>query len=68
VAIEVAAVQETTALGAAALAGIGAGVWASPAEVAELRSPAARYEPSMSRDEAASLRAGWRRALERALV
>jgi glycerol kinase len=68
VAIEVAAVQETTALGAAALAGIGAGVWASPAEVAELRNPAARYEPSMSRDEAASLRAGWRRAVERALV
>jgi glycerol kinase len=66
--IEVADVQETTALGAAALAGLGTGLWASEAEVTALRRPAARYEPVMSEDEAASLRAGWRRALERALL
>ena len=66
--VEVAEDAETTALGAAALAGLGTGLWPSEAEVAALRRPAACYEPAMSADEATSLRAGWRRALERALL
>jgi glycerol kinase len=54
--VEVAAERETTALGAAALAaGRGARV-----------AVGAVYEPECSRDEAATLRAGWARALDRA--
>jgi glycerol kinase len=57
-------IAETTALGAAYLAGIGAGVW-SAAEVAERWREAARYEPKMSADERESLLGSWHRALER---
>ena len=55
---------ETTALGAAYLAGIASGRW-SREEVAEMWRPARRYEPRMSADERGSLLAEWRRALER---
>ena len=55
---------ETTALGAAYLAGIASGRW-SREEVAEMWRPARRYEPRMSADERSSLLAEWRRALER---
>jgi len=58
-------VSETTALGAAYLAGIGTGTW-SPDDVRSLWREAARYEPQMGEDERASLLHGWRRALERA--
>jgi glycerol kinase len=58
-------VSETTALGAAYLAGIATGVW-TLGDVSALWREAARYEPSMSADERETLLAGWRRALERA--
>jgi len=58
--------QETTALGAAYLAGLAEGVWNGPDEVARMWRSAATYEPAMSRDEADSRHAEWRRALERA--
>jgi len=57
-------VAETTALGAAYLAGIATGRW-SAAEVAAMWREAARYEPRMAEDERESLLADWRRALER---
>jgi glycerol kinase len=57
-------IAETTALGAAYLAGIATGVW-SRDRVAEMWSEAARYEPSMGEDERRSLLAEWHRALER---
>jgi glycerol kinase len=57
-------VAETTALGAAYLAGIATGVW-SRDRVAEMWREAARYEPRMGEDERATLLAGWHRALER---
>jgi glycerol kinase len=57
-------VAETTALGAAYLAGIATGVW-TPAEVGRMWREAARYEPQMGRDERESLLADWHRALER---
>ena len=57
-------VAETTALGAAYLAGIATGAWTA-AEVARMWRPAARYEPQMGEDERASLLADWHRALER---
>ena len=58
-------VSETTALGAAFLAGIGAGTWTLD-DVRSIWREAARYEPRMDADERARLLADWRRAVERA--
>jgi glycerol kinase len=58
-------VSETTALGAAYLAGVATGTW-SEEDVRAMWRQAARYEPSMSDDQRESLLAGWARALERA--
>jgi glycerol kinase len=55
---------ETTALGAAFLAGLGAGLW-SEADLAGLWKLDREFEPRMSRDQADALQAGWRRAVER---
>ena len=57
-------VAETTALGAACLAAVGAGIW-SLGDVAERWREGARYEPSMGSDERESLLRGWHRAVER---
>ena len=57
-------IAETTALGAAYLAGIATGRW-SAAQVAEMWREAARYEPRMGEDEREALLADWHRALER---
>jgi glycerol kinase len=57
-------VTETTALGAAYLAGIATGRW-SIEQVRGMWREAARYEPRMSEDERETLLAEWRRALER---
>ena len=61
-----AAMGETTALGAAYMAGIAAGVWDSPADISKRWSVDAEFEPRMSRDEADSLYEGWKKAVERA--
>ena len=58
-------ITETTALGAAYLAGIGAGFWARD-EVAEMWAQAARYEPAMEAGRREHLIGRWRAALERA--
>jgi glycerol kinase len=58
-------IEETTALGAAYLAGIATGVWELD-EVAAMWREARRYDPRMSVDERESLLAEWRRAVERA--
>ena len=57
-------IAETTALGAAYLAGIATGLWTRE-QVGEMWRQAARYEPRMGADERESLLAGWRRALQR---
>jgi glycerol kinase len=57
-------IAETTALGAAYLAGIAAGIW-SREQVGEMWREAARYEPAMGADEREALLAGWSRALAR---
>ncbi|MDX6627202.1 MAG: glycerol kinase [Solirubrobacterales bacterium] len=57
-------IAETTALGAAYLAGIATGLW-TPEGVGEMWREAARYEPRIGADERDALLAGWRRALER---
>jgi len=66
--VEVAAERETTALGAAALAGLAVGVFSGRDEVAAALAPAARYEPQMDVREAERLVAEWRRAVEKALA
>jgi len=58
-------VLETTALGAAYLAGLGVGYWKDAAEIHANWRVARRFEPSMSRDRAAALRAGWEKAVSR---
>jgi glycerol kinase len=57
---------ETTALGAAFLAGLGAGIWGE-ADLAHLWKLDREFEPSMSRDQADSMQLRWRRAVERSL-
>ena len=57
-------IAETTALGAAYLAGIATGCWTAE-QVGEMWREAARYEPQMAAGERESLLAEWRRAVER---
>jgi len=57
-------IVETTALGAAYLAGIATEQWTLE-QVGEMWREAARYEPAMSVDERETLLGEWRRALER---
>jgi len=62
--VEVPAVTETTAFGAAGLAGVGIGLWDAPGFAARWRSDRV-FEPRISRDEAATLMAEWHRAVDR---
>jgi glycerol kinase len=58
-------VAETTALGAAYLAGIATGLW-DLAGVREMWREADRYEPEMGTDQREELVGRWREAVERA--
>jgi glycerol kinase len=58
-------VTETTALGAAYLAGLATGVWKSRDEIAGHWKVERRFEPKMSGDEAAAIRARWSDAVRR---
>ena len=58
-------VTETTALGAAYLAGLGAGFWQSTAEVAAKWRADRAFEPAMSRDEATARLCRWTQAIDR---
>jgi len=60
-------VRETTALGAAYLAGLAVGVWENAQAISRQWKAAKRFEPNMSRDEAQARMAGWSRALERSM-
>jgi glycerol kinase len=57
-------VAETTAMGAALLAGVGADLLTLD-QVSRMGDERARYEPGMGEDERESLLDGWHRALER---
>jgi glycerol kinase len=59
-------VQETTALGAAYIAGLAEGVWSSPEELASRWTLDRRFEPRLPRPEADAAHARWRRAVDRA--
>jgi glycerol kinase len=65
--VEVPKVSQTTALGAAYLAGLAAGVWAGRDELAARRDVEKRFDPEMSRDRAEALHDRWREALRRSL-
>ncbi len=56
-------VTETTALGAAWLAGLGAGLYRDTAELAPLWKPDRVFEPTITSDERIGIRDRWRRAL-----
>ncbi len=60
-------IAETTALGAAYLAGLAVGFWQSPQEVAEYWAVDRTFEPHMSADQRDKLYANWKRAVERSL-
>jgi glycerol kinase len=59
------AVTETTALGAAYLAGLAVGFWSSVDEIARQWRTERRFDPAMAPDEARALRARWHDALSR---
>ena len=58
-------VTETTALGAAYLAGLATGFWAGPEELRAKREGDVRFEPRMDAKERAERRGRWQRAVER---
>ncbi len=58
-------VTETTALGAAYLAGLAVGFWRDEDEIARLWAANRVFEPRGARDEARERLAGWKRAVER---
>jgi len=66
--VEVAAEQEMTALGAAALAGRAIGLWPDADAIRTRLRRGAIYEPAADRDGVAARRAEWRSALDRALL
>jgi len=59
-------IVETTGLGAAFAAGLGAGVWSSTEELKETWALDRRFEPSADRASADAAHARWRTAVERA--
>jgi glycerol kinase len=59
-------VTETTALGAAYLAGLATGFWANSQALRVMRQGDVRFEPKMDASERAERRGRWQRAVERA--
>jgi glycerol kinase len=66
--VEVPSERETTALGAAALAGLATGTWSSLDDLAAAWRRDARYEPELDGSEAERLLGEWRLAVTRALL
>ena len=59
-------VVETTALGAAYLAGLGCGVWGSVREIERLNVGWRQFLPELAEDKRQSMLNGWRAAVEKA--
>ncbi|MDX9999692.1 MAG: glycerol kinase GlpK [Polyangia bacterium] len=57
---------ETTAFGAAFLAGLGAGVWSSTEAITAAWRESRRFEPVLAETEADAIKARWRQAVSRA--
>jgi glycerol kinase len=60
------AITETTALGAAGLAGLAVGLWAGEKELNRVWQAEAKFVPKMREKVRERLMVGWRRAVERA--
>ena len=58
-------IVETTAVGAAFLAGLATGVWSGPSELDSIRRTDCRFEPDMDESQREALCAGWLNALNR---
>lgn len=58
-------ITETTALGAAYLAGLAVGYWKNPGELKQLWQMEKRFEPKMSADKREQMRKEWKLAVER---
>ncbi|MCP8970690.1 glycerol kinase GlpK [Ectobacillus ponti] len=56
-------VNETTALGAAYLAGLAVGYWSSQEEIAEQWNMDRQFEPAMAKEQQEELYAGWKKAV-----
>ena len=65
ISVERPAVLEVTAMGAAALAGLGVGFWRDRSELDARVGPVTNFEPTMSEDERESRYRIWLRAVER---
>lgn len=61
------AIRETTALGAAYLAGLAVGVWRDLDQIRALRTLDQRYDPHMEADTRQRLLCGWHKAVGRSL-
>ena len=61
-------VTETTAWGAASLAGLATGFWGSLDELKAIRAVDRRFAPAMDPERRAMLLRGWHRAVERSLA
>jgi len=59
---------ETTALGAAYLAGLETGLWSSASEIEQLRRTDRIFEPRTTQDQREELLWNWRRAVKRVLT
>ncbi|MDD5312153.1 MAG: glycerol kinase GlpK [Dehalococcoidia bacterium] len=64
--IQPSAIAETTALGAAYLAGLAVGIWKNVEEISKQWHVAKTYEPLMSQDQREQLYSSWKRAVSRA--
>ncbi len=60
------AITETTALGAAYLAGLGSGFWKELKQISELPREERRFEPSLPRSQVDAMRERWNEAVSRA--
>jgi glycerol kinase len=61
-------VNETTALGAAYLAGLAVGYWKNEAEIAKQWQTDRRFTPAMKRANRTRIADGWERALKQAML
>ncbi|MNE73091.1 Glycerol kinase [compost metagenome] len=61
-------VNESTALGAAYLAGLAVGYWKNREEIAKLKKIARLFTPSMELEQREELLRGWHRAVKAAMA
>jgi len=59
-------ILETTAMGAAFLAGLSVGVWKDQEQISKLWRKEKMFSPNISREDSARMMEGWSRAVERA--